>query len=126
LRAHFVLLLAISAALGAASCGPIQKRNLLGKWKGVSMTEEGDSLAIDPTLIRFEFMPKGKYAYQGTLNYAEAGDFYLDAFLLYTEDTTREDSREKAVEVQLLDKDSLHLRMIEKGKERILKMARDK
>ncbi|GAB5550756.1 MAG: hypothetical protein Sapg2KO_03470 [Saprospiraceae bacterium] len=98
---------------------------LAGQWQGVLMEEAGDSLAIDPSEIRFTFDQENKgYTFNSTLNYQEAGTFYLQTKYLFTIDTLNQASREKSVEVLKLTKDSLILRMMNNGQEQLLKLIR--
>ena len=83
-------------------------------------------MAIDPKVIRFSFKDRDSYAFYSTLNYQESGTFYLDGRLLYTIDTLNKASTEKSVEIMLLTRDSLHLRMMEEGKERLVKLVKNK
>ena len=118
------LLLAIGLFIVCTSCHPFQRRALIGAWKGTAVLEAGDSLKIDPSLVTFQFTSKGNYTFTSTLNYRESGIYKLDAHLLYTKDTSRSGASEKAVELLLLDKDSLHIRMREQGKDRIVKLVK--
>ena len=108
-----------------AACDAYDTAELSGRWRAVSLTEEGDSLAIDPTLIRFDFRNDGRYHFQSTLNYEEAGTYRLDGPYLFSTDTTQSLVREKAVEILLLNADSLQLRMQELGRERIMLLRRE-
>jgi hypothetical protein len=95
-----------------------------GRWVAVEILEAGDSLAVDPSLVSFSFdEERGKYSFSSTLNYREAGAFYLEKGFLYTTDTLNRASRKKVVEVLTLNNDSLILRMQEiNDQERILKL----
>lgn len=106
------------------ACDPYADSDLAGSWHAVEITEEGDSLAVDLSGIRFEFTNDGRYYFHSTLNYEEAGTYRLDGPYLFSTDTTQEISREKAVEIMLLNTDSLQLRMEELGKERIMLLKR--
>ncbi|MBK6948617.1 MAG: hypothetical protein IPH16_11685 [Haliscomenobacter sp.] len=108
------------------ACGPFQERELVGHWAGAIVLENGDTLGIDPSIIRFHFSKKGAYTFQSTLNYKESGAYFLDGHLLYTTDTLNKASSQKAVQILLLTPDSLHLRMLEDGKERLLKLKKEK
>jgi hypothetical protein len=96
-----------------------------GEWHGVRMEEAGDSLKISPSVIGFTFDQETKaYTFESTLNYREAGTFYLQTKYLFTIDTLNQASREKSVEVMKLTKDSLILRMMNAGQEQILKLVK--
>lgn len=111
--------------LGIFSCNPYHSDELHGQWQAVSLTEEGDSLAVDPQEIRFEFMEGDQYSFQSTLAYKEAGTFRLDGPYLFTTDTLINGLQlEKAVAIQSLANDSLVILMQDRGKERILVLVR--
>lgn len=114
----------IGCLLLLTACGPYSKKDLMGSWQATLVLEEGDSLTIDPAEVQFEFTSAAAYTFQSTLNYQEAGTFSIDGRLLYTVDTLNNASTEKAVEITLLTKDSLFLRMMSEGKERVIKLKR--
>jgi len=106
------------------SCGGIQQEQLKGKWTAVQLTEEGDSLKVNLEEITLGFHEKG-YDFTSTLNYKEAGIYRLNDNFLTTLDSLNEGTKEKVVEITRLENDSLYIRMIEQGKERILVMTKD-
>ena len=121
------LLLISLISLGLYACnGNQRKLNLLeGEWQGTLLLEEGDSVAIDPAELGFSFQQDEKtYTYRSTLNYKEAGSYYIQTKYLFTKDTLEAASKEKGVEILELSADSLHLKMIEEGKERIMKLVK--
>jgi hypothetical protein len=121
------LLLFSLIAFGLHACsGNQRKLNLLeGEWQGTLLLEEGDSVAIDPAELGFSFQQDGKvYTYRSTLNYKEAGSYYIQTRYLFTRDTLPSVSKEKGVEILKLSADSLHLKMMEQGKERIMKLVK--
>ena len=81
-------------------------------------------IPVPPSEVGFEFSPKGFYNFRSTLNYKEAGTFYVSGSLLYTMDTLNEASTEKSVQIIDLTKDSLFIRMNDEGKERVVKLGR--
>lgn len=89
------------------------------------MLDEGKPVPIDLSSIGFEFKENSKYTFSSTLNYREAGDYHLERHYLFTTDTIHSNSVEKAVKINLLTMDSLHLEMKEQGgQQRILKLYR--
>lgn len=108
-----------------SACQTYEEDLLSGAWRGSSILESNQPLEIDPAAIKLTLQPNGAYQYESTLNYREAGTFYMEQQYLYTMDTLNQASTEKAVEIVLLTPDSLHLRMNEGGKERLLKMVRE-
>ena len=122
MKKAFWLLLALS---GLSACeGGYQEERLHGKWVGISVTEEGTPLAVDPGLIQLEFSPDETYTYESTLNYREAGTYFIEADFLYTNDTLNQASTQKAVELLQLTADSLKIRMMEGKKERRLTLVK--
>lgn len=118
---YLTLLTLLLLCLG---CGPYSENQLLGEWKGLELTEEGDSVAVDPSLVRFTFRENGRYEFNSTLDYNEAGSYRLQDTYLFTRDTTRSGSEEKAVEVRRLTPDTLIIRMMDNERERILVLGR--
>ena len=108
------------------ACQPYHADQLTGVWRGALILEQGDTVQVDPAEVSLEFQGKDGYVFKGTLNHKEAGSFYLDAQYLFTLDTLNKASTEKAVEIVLLTSDSLYLKMMDGGKERLLKMYRER
>jgi len=115
------------AGWAALSCSPETNKNqeIFGNWHATQVLEEGRPLAVDTQQIRFHFDADATYRFQSTLNYREAGRYQLENGYLFTTDTLHQASEEKAVQILKLSPDSLHLRMQEAGKERLLKLVRD-
>lgn len=109
--------------LATACSSSYSREDLYGTWEGVAAQEEGTPLDINPADLQFTFTETG-YTYRGTLNYREAGTFEVKAPYLYTTDTINQATTEKTVEIVQFSTDSLHLRMMENGKERLLKLVR--
>ena len=123
--AYFLIILGLITLSFACTNNNPKPELLEGEWVGLSMEEAGDSLAIDPAEIRFSFDQETKgYSFKSTLNYQEAGTYFLQTRYLFTIDTINQASREKSVEIMKLSKDSLILRMMNNGQEQILKLIR--
>ncbi len=105
------------------ACRNELRENLLGKRTAVSITEEGEELPVNTEEISLNVKPDGTYRYTGTLNYREAGNWFLEENLLYTQDTTGE-QKQKAVLILRSEPDTLVLKMTEAGKERILTLTK--
>ncbi|MEL6971086.1 MAG: hypothetical protein AAFZ63_02420 [Bacteroidota bacterium] len=118
-----VLLTCVLAVL-AFACDQYTNIDIAGNWEVVELTEAGDSLAVDLTTIGFHFSEDGQYEFQSTLDYREAGTYRLDGPYLFSTDTLKPPLREKAVEITYLSLDTLHLRMKELGKERLMVLQR--
>ena len=113
----------------AAGCEKkLQYGDLVGRWRAFSVTEEGEPLGVDPSVITLDLLPGNRYVFNSTLVYQEAGRCRIDLPYLYTTDTTAQDlPQEKAVRVlNALPVDSLFLLMEEdNGKKRTLKLVRE-
>lgn len=107
-------------------CSPYRQRDLIGEWQAISISQEGDSLQIDPKLVQFTFNKDEGYTFKSTLNYHESGTYYILDKRLFTMDTLNRASTEKAVEILMLTPDSLHLKMSDAGKDRLMKLVKQK
>lgn len=112
------------ALLFLLSCSPAKENFLLGSWEAIEVTEEGQPLGVNVQEIGFTFLDEGRYTYRSTLNYKEAGSYYVESQYLFTTDTVNQATSEKAVEILQLNQDSLFLKMNDNGKERLLKLVR--
>lgn len=107
-------------------CSPYRQRDLVGEWQAIAISQEGDSLQIDPKVVQFTFNKNEGYTFKSTLNYHESGTYYILDKRLFTMDTLNRASTEKTVEILLLTPDSLHLKMSDAGKDRLMKMVKQK
>ena len=114
------ILLASGLVLFLLTCSPVQDELIVGSWQAISVEEEGAQLALDPSQIKLAFTENDTYTYESTLNYREAGSYFVDAKYLYTTDTVNQASTEKAVEIVLLTADSLSLKMNDNGNVSVL------
>ena len=105
-----------------SACTGGKEDMLCGHWQAAAVEEEGNLLDIDPSVVQFQFYENGIYTFSSTLNYREAGTFYLKSNYLYTTDTLHQASIEKAVLISKLTTDSLVVNMKEANKDRSLKM----
>ena len=112
------------ATLLFLACGDNDADLLHGRWRASSVTENGDSLALDPREITFAFTPDGRYEFTSTLGYAEAGTWELRDGLLLAQDTTQPDTPERVVSVETLTADSLVMRMRADSAERYVYLLR--
>ncbi|HMQ49820.1 MAG TPA: hypothetical protein PKA00_20400 [Saprospiraceae bacterium] len=124
MRANAMFAVLLLIGLCSLTCQQLEGDLLRGNWQAAEVLEEGRPLGVDPSLIRMQFAANGKYTYSSTLNYQEAGTYYLEDNYLFTTDTLNQASTEKTVEIILLSDDSLHLKMMDTGKERLLKLFR--
>ena len=97
---------------------------LVGSWQAFEVLEEGEVLPVNTEEISFSFGEDASYQYSSTLNYREAGSYFVDTRYLFTTDTINNASSEKAVEIIKLNPDTLFLRMQEGNKERIMKLKK--
>lgn len=108
----------------ATACQSGEEELLHGQWQAASVTEEGEPLQVNASEISLVLSPQGQYRYRSTLNYREAGKWYFQSGYLFTQDTLKQDSREKAVQVVKLQGDTLELRMKDGARERMLLLTR--
>ena len=97
---------------------------LYGEWRGTLVTEEGDSLRLDPREITFVFTPDNRYAFTSTLRYREAGTWRYDSGYLFAQDTTQPSNPERIVAVDILTLDSLVIRMQADSAQRLVYLLR--
>lgn len=105
-------------------CMDSQSRKICGEWKAIEVTEEGMPIEMDLSAVKFHFYSNGFYNYNSTLNYVEAGTYSIDGDLLYTLDTINKASSEKAVRIMSLTSDSMSIKMLANGIERVFKLAK--
>ena len=106
-----------------SACQNITEEDLYGQWQAVDLREEGMPLAVNLSEISLNFNEQ-EYQFNSTLNYREAGSYYLRSNLLVTKDTLQVNGVEKGIEISKLYQDSLFLRMNEQGKQRRLVLVR--
>ncbi len=109
-----------------SACAEYPENKITGKWQGAALLEDGMPLEVDPAEVGFEFNNSGQYQYRSTLNYREAGTFSIRGSLLHTLDTLNEASSEKSVKIINLTEDSLFIKMNADGKERVVKLAKQR
>ncbi len=103
----------------------MQYETIVGRWQAYEVTEEGESLDIDPSAIKLHFHSNLTYEYSSTLNYREAGPCRLEDRYLYTSDTLVSPPQDERVVMIINDPvDSLVIRMEEEEKERVLRLVR--
>lgn len=107
-----------------SACQNITEEDLHGQWQAVDLTEEGTPLDVNLAEISLNFNEQ-EYEFNSTLNYREAGSYYLRSNLLVTKDTLQVNGVEKGIEISKLYQDSLFLRMNEEGKQRRLVLVRN-
>ena len=107
------------------ACQPKKSTKIIGNWQATTVLEEKRPLEVDVKVIKLSFHDDQNYTYHGTLKYKEAGTYSIEKDLLYTLDTLNFASIEKAVKITLLTDDSLHIKMNENGKERIIKFIKE-
>lgn len=106
------------------SCKTIKNDQIIGSWQAVEVLEDGEPLKVNLSEINISFNANELYSFKSTLNYNEAGRYYIESPFLFTTDTVNSASTEKTVEILLLTADSLHLKMSEGGKNRLMKMKK--
>ena len=84
---------------------------ILGNWEAHDYLSNGQSKDLDPSIIKFSFYANQTYHFQGGLKYREAGNYRIDGRRLYTTDTLNAQRLEKVVKMELLQSDTLFLKM---------------
>ncbi len=110
--------------LGTWSCSEPKQSFLIGNWQAITLLEDGQPVNAELHVVRFHFDQNHQYQFFGTLNYKEAGTYYLDSKYLYTTDTLNQATTEKAVEIVNLTPDSLVIKMNDSGRERVMKLTK--
>ena len=97
---------------------------LVGEWQAAAVTENGDSLRLDPREITFDFGPDNRYAFTSTLRYREAGTYRVDEDYLFAQDTTQPTNPERVVAIEKLTVDTLVIRMSADSAQRLVTLLR--
>lgn len=124
MRFSFFFRTFIIVFLFLSACRTADTGAIVGSWQAFEVLEEGEPLLVNAEEINFSFGDDASYQYSSTLNYREAGSYFVDAKYLFTTDTINNASSEKAVEIIKLNPDTLFLRMQEGNKERIMKLKK--
>lgn len=111
--------------LSMLACQDHSSTDITGVWKAIELAQEGDSLEINLEEVSFEFTKNGRYKFNSTLKYKEAGTYHIDGPFLFSTDTTQTIEQEKAVEILQLSGDTLILRMEELNKERVMVLKKE-
>lgn len=106
------------------SCADEKDTLLIGEWRGGLVTENGDSLKLDPREITFAFTPDNRYVFTSTLRYREAGTWRYDSGYLFAKDTTQPANPQRVVSVEKLTLDSLVIRMKADSAQRLVTLIR--
>ncbi|MEM8523248.1 MAG: hypothetical protein AAGG68_01330 [Bacteroidota bacterium] len=102
------------------ACSSDKENLLLGNWKATQLTENGEAISMDLREVQFTFDEQGRYQFQSTLNYREAGFYRQNNNLLYTTDTLNSKKEQQAVKILKLDEEVLELGMEDNGKKLVL------
>ena len=108
--------------LSFIGCNRFDEQLLVGKWQASAITEDGQVVDIDYSPVNFEFTNSGNYTFNSTIEYKEAGSYYVSGDLLFTTDTLNTASTEKAVQIANLTQDSLKLIMEANGKPKVMEL----
>ena len=120
MKSNFLLL----PFLLIVGCSHFDEQLLVGNWQASFVSEDGKVMEIDYTPVNFEFSKDGFYTFNSTIDYKEAGSYYINGNLLYTTDTLNTATTEKAVEITCLTQDSLILKMMANEKPKMMKLFR--
>ncbi len=97
---------------------------ITGKWQAIQLMEEDSLIEINTDEIRLSFDSDGRYLFESTLNYKEAGRYRHQNKLIYLKDTTTENKKEIAIRLLEITNDSLAIEMKEGEKKRVLSMRK--
>lgn len=122
MRSKLIILSVLALSLAACTAEPDY---LIGKWQAVQVSEQGDSMKLIPAEVGFHFMPNGRYSFNSTLNYKEAGRYSVQENFLVAVDTIHTNTKDRIVEIELLKADSLRLKMREGNKERQILLLKE-
>jgi len=120
MRNTYIILLGILYLTG---CSNPYETQIIGDWTATKITEEGEELNVDAQEVQLSLKTNGDYSYNSTLKYKEAGSWFLDENLLFTNDTVHK-AGQKAVMILSVQEDTLVIKMEEKGKERLLTLTK--
>lgn len=121
IRPELLVLLGIFVIV--LGCKGVDGSLLEGHWRAAEVIEEGTPLATDLSELSFTFQGNF-YSYYNTAHLEENGVFEISGNRLITIDTSKNVDLKKMVQIALLTKDSLHLRMNAGGREQLLKLYR--
>ena len=105
------------------SCSNPDETLIEGHWRASDVFEENVRLEIDLSDVSFTFQDS-HYSYFNTAHLEENGLFEIHGDKLVVRDTAKQMDLKKSVQITMLTKDSLHLRMNAGGKEQLLKLFR--
>ena len=121
MKFQIIFLSILTVSIG---CNSISSSKLVGDWQAYYISEGGVPLEIDFSEVGFTFTEDGLYTFKSTINYKEAGTYYVNGKLLFTMDTVNTASIEKAVQIEEVSVDSLILKMKANGEDKIMKLKK--
>ncbi|MEM6966794.1 MAG: hypothetical protein AAF573_18665 [Bacteroidota bacterium] len=119
------LLLAASLVALFATCKEVDKKLLIGTWKGAEMMENGKAVDKGIESAEFQFLDNKTYTYQ-IASHKEGGPYHIFEDQLITTDTINDGRIEKKVRIKKLTSDSLYLEMNLGGMPQLMKCYRAK
>lgn len=116
----------VVALVLCSACATDPTEQLIGQWQAVSVTENGNELTLDPAEVQFYFGPDGRYRYESTLDYREAGYYRVVDGILLSRDTLSRQTEEKAVRIDLSSAaDTLFIDMEYEGRPQQIILTRE-
>jgi hypothetical protein len=107
------------------SCGKNPEQRIVGDWQLALMQSANPLPDFSEQDFQFSFTADGTYAYVGNLNFREAGTYRIEPPYLFTIDTLRSGTEEKAVLMEKLTRDSLVLLMAGETQMRLARVKKD-
>lgn len=109
------------------SCQNDQPLPYAGTWQATELWETGQKMEVDTLMekVVLNLNNDKSYSFISTLNKKESGKYRIKRKKIYIQ--SQEDlvnRQERIMEIITLDKDSMHLKMTDNGKERVLKFCK--
>ena len=109
------------------SCQNDQPLPYAGTWQAPELWETGQKMEVDTLMekVVLNLNNDKSYSFISTLNKKESGKYRIKRKKIYIQSQEDQVNRqERIMEIITLDKDSMHLKMTDNGKERVLKFCK--
>lgn len=104
----------------------LDETRLYGHWQAAAFYQNGQTLDADLSAVSLDFLPSGRYSFQSSARYSEAGLFRNSGHYLFLTDTTASPNKEHTIKVLFLSEDSLKIKMEKAGQAQFLFLYRHK
>lgn len=109
------------------ACQNNQPKLYSGTWQATELWEKGQKMDVDTLMekVVLNLYPDKTYTFVSTLNTRESGKYRIRSNRIYIQSAKDIASKqERIMEIVTLTNDSMHLKMTDKGNERILKFCK--